>query len=505
MYVLDEEKLIVGGTWEGYLDHEEINLGSIMIFTGLKLTGIRLTGYSVIPEGKKVKLRVSGSNGTIYVTYETSAAIAPISPVVEPSPVNDGPISDRLYVETELAKKADKANTFTKKEVTERIAQVKAEKGDKGDPGPQGIQGIQGPKGDTGLTGPKGEVGPQGPRGAAGYTPVKGVDYFDGAKGDTGDQGPQGIQGATGPKGDKGDIGPQGPIGLTGAKGDQGIQGPKGDTGLQGPIGLTGPKGDLGVQGPKGDTGATGPQGIQGIQGPKGDTGPQGLQGIQGERGLQGLKGDKGDIGPVGPKGDTGNAFIYSDFTPTQLEGLRGPQGVQGPKGDKGEKGDTGEQGPPGAAVADSIEWSNVLNKPTTFAPSTHTHTIANVTNLQSSLKAKENKQYLGQYVKLASDLPLTYPKQQITHHFGRSGDGWPFPYCGIITYSMHSNEAMIQYAVDYQNGKVPTGKIKFRLATYNDNSWGDWFEPETTSGTETKIKQVLSNGFTWGQLKGGG
>ena len=52
-----------------------------------------------------------------------------------------------------------------------------------------------------------------------------------------------------------------------------GEKGPKGDTGPQGP------------KGPKGDTGATGPQGPQGLKGDKGDTGPQGPQGEKGDTG----------------------------------------------------------------------------------------------------------------------------------------------------------------------------------------------------------------------------
>lgn len=50
--------------------------------------------------------------------------------------------------------------------------------------------------------------------------------------------------------------------------------------------------------GPKGDKGDTGPQGLQGPKGDKGDTGPQGPQG---------LKGDKGDTGLQGPQGDKGD------------------------------------------------------------------------------------------------------------------------------------------------------------------------------------------------------
>lgn len=123
MYVLDEEKQIVSGVWEGYLDHEEVNPGSIMIFTGVKLTGQRLTGYSVITDGKKAKLRVSGASGTIYITYETSATSihTPTPSETESPAVDDRPKADKLYVDTELAKKADKANTFTKKEVLQKI------------------------------------------------------------------------------------------------------------------------------------------------------------------------------------------------------------------------------------------------------------------------------------------------------------------------------------------------------------------------------------------------
>ena len=106
-----------------------------------------------------------------------------------------------------------------------------------------------------------------------------------------------------GPKGDKGDIGPQGPKGDAFTFEDftseqlASLKGPKGDTGPQGPKGDTG---DTGPQGPKGDTGNTGPKGD------KGDTGAQGPQGEKGDTGAQGPQGEKGDIGPAGPQGPKG-------------------------------------------------------------------------------------------------------------------------------------------------------------------------------------------------------
>jgi hypothetical protein len=41
------------------------------------------------------------------------------------------------------------------------------------------------------------------------------------------------------------------------------------------------------------------------------------------------------------------------------------------------------------AGSAASVPWSGVTDKPSTFTPSSHTHTIANVTNLQSTLEGK--------------------------------------------------------------------------------------------------------------------
>ncbi|WP_408935912.1 hypothetical protein ACKFRL_04230 [Corynebacterium marquesiae] len=63
--------------------------------------------------------------------------------------------------------------------------------------------------------------------------------------------------------------------------------------------------------------------------------------------------------GPQGPKGDTG---------------LRGPTGPPGPKGDTGP---TGPKGDPGASGASS--WDAVTGKPTSFPPSSHRHSSADI------------------------------------------------------------------------------------------------------------------------------
>lgn len=51
---------------------------------------------------------------------------------------------------------------------------------------------------------------------------------------------------------------------------------------------------------------------------------------------------------------------------------------------------DTNDDGKVNAAdAADSVPWTGVTGKPTTFTPSAHTHAIADVTNLQTTLDGK--------------------------------------------------------------------------------------------------------------------
>lgn len=58
--------------------------------------------------------------------------------------------------------------------------------------------------------------------------------------------------------------------------------------------------------------------------------------------------------------------------------------GGQGPQGAAGPAGATGPQGPSGAS-----NWSEIDGKPETFAPSAHSHAIADVTGLADDLSAK--------------------------------------------------------------------------------------------------------------------
>lgn len=283
-------------------------------------------------------------------------------------------------------------------------------KGNKGEPGPVGLQGL---KGENGLTGP---IGPIGPKGADGPQGIQGI---QGPKGDKGDTGMQGVPGPIGPKGDKGDkgdtgaVGPIGPIGLTGPTGPKGDTGPQGPQGLKGDTGTglkildtftkttqlpsTGSSGDayfvnenLYVWSPSNNAfvdkgalkGAQGEQGIQGPMGPQGPKGDAGLTGPQGQQGVQGVPGPKGDNGANGNDGksayqiwlDKGNTGTEQDF----LNSLKNP-------------------GAHTHVIADITNLQSTLdgkastshNHDTVYASKTHTHAISDITNLQNTLDGK--------------------------------------------------------------------------------------------------------------------
>ena len=77
----------------------------------------------------------------------------------------------------------------------------------------------------------------------------------------------------------------------------------------------------------------------------------------------------------VSTSGQTVNASVSGGVGPA------GPTGPQGPAGA------TGPQGPAGAAGASA--WADITGKPSTFAPSAHTHAIADTTGLQAALDGK--------------------------------------------------------------------------------------------------------------------
>jgi hypothetical protein len=89
--------------------------------------------------------------------------------------------------------------------------------------------------------------------------------------------------------------------------------------------------GPAGPQGPQGDPGEAGPAGAQGEVGPAGATGPQGPEGPQGAAGAAGATGPEGPQGPEGPAGTTDYTEldnVPSTFTPSAHAASHLPEGA---------------------------------------------------------------------------------------------------------------------------------------------------------------------------------
>ena len=130
-------------------------------------------------------------------------------------------------------------------------------------------------------------------------------------------------------------------------------------------VGEKGPKGDTGPQGPqgpKGDTGATGPQGPQGLKGEKGDTGPQ---------------------GPQGEKGDPGTITIDTSLSTTSTNAVQN-KAIATAVNSKADITHT-------HSISDVTTLQTVLDDK---ANNTHNHSISNITNLQSTLNNKADEEH---------------------------------------------------------------------------------------------------------------
>lgn len=152
IYVIEEEKSITDGKWEGYLDHDNVNHESITIYTGPKFTGEEVENYFISTPSEtpwKTYLKVFSKSEKIYITYESkgdqveaedinlaqNAITNTINDLNEYKDSNNIEVdnlknrtttleenkAEKTYVDMELLKKADKANTYTKDETDDRI------------------------------------------------------------------------------------------------------------------------------------------------------------------------------------------------------------------------------------------------------------------------------------------------------------------------------------------------------------------------------------------------
>lgn len=75
IYVIEEEVELINGVYEGELEHDNVNVLSISVFTGKKLTGMKVQNYivstaSLTPWRKNIKI-FENNVDKVYITYET--------------------------------------------------------------------------------------------------------------------------------------------------------------------------------------------------------------------------------------------------------------------------------------------------------------------------------------------------------------------------------------------------------------------------------------------------
>lgn len=194
------------------------------------------------------------------------------------------------------------------------------------------------------------------------------------------------------------DKGIVGPVGKSGIDGKDGLKGDKGDTGSQG---LKGENGPQGLKGDKGDRGSDGKDGVS-IKGDKGDKGDPGLGGKDG-KGITNLAvTEEGSVIVQFTDGNTSNIGKAQVNNVTNVTGGRGglPVGffavhsvsVEGYKlrircnNNKVFEVEL----PSGGVGSGPADWNTLLNKPTEFPPSAHTHVISDTVGLESALNGKQ-------------------------------------------------------------------------------------------------------------------
>ena len=159
VYIIEEEKLITDGKWEGYLDHDNANRESIVIYTGPNFTGERVDNFFISTPSEtpwKTHLKVFSNSEKIYITYESQGDQVEAEDInllqntlideINRAKTEEKRIEERLndeitraitederldvevnkkanktYVDTELNKRYTKDEVFNKQEVLQKI------------------------------------------------------------------------------------------------------------------------------------------------------------------------------------------------------------------------------------------------------------------------------------------------------------------------------------------------------------------------------------------------
>jgi hypothetical protein len=74
VYVIEEELVVMDGKYEGLLEHDNINTGTIKVYTGSHLTGEEIVNVIMSIPGEtpwKRHIKLFTDVMKVYVTYET--------------------------------------------------------------------------------------------------------------------------------------------------------------------------------------------------------------------------------------------------------------------------------------------------------------------------------------------------------------------------------------------------------------------------------------------------
>ena len=148
VYSIEEVKSIVGGQYNGRLNHGNVIESSVMIYTEPNMQGNIVESYSLSKHPKKswvTNISINYSKDVdVYVNYETAGDIVDADDInflqdklqdfgLELGVYDDKIIviesnlnkkADKTYVDTEMDKKYDKSETYTRLEVDERIEEI---------------------------------------------------------------------------------------------------------------------------------------------------------------------------------------------------------------------------------------------------------------------------------------------------------------------------------------------------------------------------------------------
>ncbi len=154
-YVIEEKVEVTNGVYEGELQHDNVSLPSINVYTGSKLTGDKIENVIVSTPSLmpwKNTIKIFSDVSPVYITYQTTGDTVEAEDVnkVQDSIVNtqkevdrykdanDHRVADaenrittvennkaeKTYVDTELNKRYLKSETYTKTETDQRIQLV---------------------------------------------------------------------------------------------------------------------------------------------------------------------------------------------------------------------------------------------------------------------------------------------------------------------------------------------------------------------------------------------